>query len=175
LLLGSDVHEDIAKRTFFTEDQEKQKMLNVANNFLSKMPTNPVFETNFDDPNNPGVFKGHVFELPFLAVFDVHWIDDRIGLDWKTGNQRDDKAEYEIQAYILNELFREKYKHNLRKFYFVFLKDGSIYEAQSIYNGATRKRTETKILNVLNGVRNFEFKKRTSWACDWCDYKGLCI
>ncbi len=40
---------------------------------------------------------------------------------------------------------------------------------------AVRTRTETKIKNVLNGVKQLEFKKKVSFACEWCDYKGLCI
>ncbi|MDD3077327.1 MAG: hypothetical protein PHE44_12375 [Proteiniphilum sp.] len=84
-------------------------------------------------------------------------------------------GEYEIQAYILNELFKQKYGYQLKKFYFVFLKDGSTYQAQSIYKNAVRTRTETKIKNVLRGVKQLEFKKKVSFACEWCDYKGLCI
>ena len=175
LLTGSSVHEDISKGIFTSEDPERQKMLTFAQNFLNNIPSNPVFETDINDRNNPGTFRGSVFEVPFLAVFDVHCPEDRIGIDWKTGKQKEDKSEYEIQAYILNELFRQKYKHNLRKFYFVFLKDGTTYEAQSMFNGTVRNRTETKIKNALEGVKKLEFKKSTSWACEWCDYRGFCI
>lgn len=176
LLTGSDIHEDISKGRFVSEDPNMQRMLTVAHNFLNNMPENPIFETNFEDVNNPGTFKGTVFELPFLATFDVHWVDERIGIDWKVSEQKEKYYEdYEIQAYILNELFKQKYKNNLRKFYFVFLKDGSHYEAQSINNEIMRSRTENKILYALEGVNKLEFKKKISWACEWCDYRGMCI
>ncbi|HEY5525614.1 MAG TPA: PD-(D/E)XK nuclease family protein [Clostridium sp.] len=114
--------------------------------------------------------------MPFLATFDVHWVDERIGVDWKVSEQKEKYSEdYDIQAYILNELFKQKYKNNLRKFYFVYLKDGSNYEAQSIYDGKVRNRTENKILNAIEGIKKLEFKKKTSWACEWCEYRSLCI
>src|SRR5665647_1319282 len=176
LLTGSDIHEDISKGRFVSEDPNMQRMLTVAHNFLNNMPENPIFETNFEDVNNPGTFKGTVFELPFLATFDVHWVDERIGVDWKVSEQKEKYYEdYEIQAYILNELFKQKYKNNLRKFYFVFLKDGSHYEAQSINNEIMRSRTENKILYALERVNTLEFKKKISRACEWCDYRVMCI
>lgn len=175
LLKGSDVHEDISKETFISEDPEKQELLNVAKGFLTTMPVNPIFETSFGDKNNPGTFRGTVFDVPFLATFDVHWAEG-IGADWKTSEQKEKyHGEYEIQAYILNELFKQKYGYQLKKFYFVFLKDGSTYQAQSIYKNAVRTRTETKIKNALVGVKNLQFKKKMSYACEWCDYKGMCV
>lgn len=176
LLTGSDIHEDISKGIFVSEDPNRQRMLTVANDFLSNMPENPIFETNFEDVENPGTFKGTIFELPFLATFDVHWVHERIGIDWKVSEQKEKYYEgYEIQAYILNELFKQRYKKNLKKFFFVFLKDGSHYEAQSIHEGTVRNRTESTILNAIEGVNKLEFKKKISWACEWCEYRGLCI
>lgn len=67
LLDGSNIHEDISKRIFESEDSNKQNMLNVAKNFLVTMPENPVFETSFEDRNNPGTFKGKLFDLPFFS------------------------------------------------------------------------------------------------------------
>lgn len=176
LILGSDVHDDISKGIFNSEDLNKQKMLNVASQFLAEMPENPIFETDIDDYNNPGTFRGTCFNLPFLGVFDVHWINERIGVDWKTGIYHEEyKGDYEIQAYILNELFMQKYKTNLKRFVFVFLKDGFRYEAQSIYDGAVRRRTETKIKNALDSIKRLDFKKRVSFSCQWCDFQGMCI
>lgn len=110
LLTGSDIHECIAKGLFASEDPNIQRILTVAHDFLSKMPENPIFETNFEDVENPGTFKRTVFDLPFLATFDVHWVDERIGIDWKVSEQKEKHYEnYEIQAYILNELFKQKY------------------------------------------------------------------
>lgn len=175
LSFGSDIHEDISNGIFISDDTEKQKMLDIAKNFLSEMPNNPIFETNFNDKNNPGVYKGKVFDLPFLAVFDVHWIEG-LGVDWKSGKY-DEKynGEYEIQAYILNELFKQRHGYSLNNFYFVFLKDGFRYEAQSIYDGNVRKRTETKIKNALNGIHELKFNKSISYSCEWCDYREFCI
>ncbi|MDD3051956.1 MAG: PD-(D/E)XK nuclease family protein [Candidatus Cloacimonetes bacterium] len=175
LKLGSDVHADIAEGKFISEDPDKQKMLNAALEYLNKMPDNPVFETTFDDKNNPGKFTGTVFESRFMGLFDVHWVDNRIGVDWKTGTMKEDKGDYEIQAYILNELFRQKYKHNLRTFEFVFLKSRDIYEAESIQNGAVRTRTERKIKNALDSIKRYEFEKKVSFGCQWCEYQGMCI
>ena len=176
LLTGSSIHEDISKGIFTSEAPERQKMLNVAQEFLSEMPANPMFETTYEDPNNPGIFRGMIFGKPFIGIFDDHWVEERQGVDWKASkhNEKYD-SDYEIQAYILNELFKQKYKHNLRKFTFVFLKDGFRYEAQSIYNGAVRNRTEKKIKSALDGISNYEFKKKRSYACQWCECKGLCI
>jgi len=175
LLEGSNVHELISKREFISENKDTQKLLDVAYNFLQNMPENPVFETDYTDKNNPGTFKGKVFDVPFLATFDVHWTEG-IGVDWKTSEQKEKyHGEYEIQAYLLNELFKQKYGYQLKKFYFVFLKDGSTYQAQSIYKNAVRTRTETKIKNVLDGIKRLEFKKKMSFACEWCDYQGMCI
>jgi hypothetical protein len=176
LLTGSDIHEDISKGIFVSEDPNIQRMLTVAHDFLSNMPENPIFETNFEDVENPGTFKGTIFKLPFLATFDVHWVDERIGVDWKVSEQKEKYCgSYEIQAYILNELFKQRYKINLQKFYFVFLKDGSHYEAQSIYEGTVRNQTERIILNAIEGVNKLEFKKKLSRECEWCEYSSLCI
>ncbi len=172
---GSDVHSEIAQGIFKSYDPDKQKMLDIALGYLHKMPENPVFETTYEDKNNPGKFYGKIFDQPFMGMFDVHWVEERIGVDWKTGSQKEDKGDYEIQAYILNELFNQKYKHNLRKFEFVFVKNGEIYEAKSIQNGAVRIRTEKKIKNALESIQRYEFEKKVSWACEWCDYKGLCL
>jgi len=175
LLDGSAVHELISNGIFISDDPIVHDYLSVAKDFLTEMPENPIFETTFADKNNPGTLKGSIFETPFMATFDVHWIEG-IGIDWKMSEQKEKyHGEYEIQAYILNELFKQKYGYQLKKFYFVFLKDGSTYQAQSIYKNAVRTRTETKIKNVLNGVKQLEFKKKVSFACEWCDYKGLCI
>lgn len=119
--------------------------------------------------------KGNYSISLFLATFDVHWTEG-FGADWKMSEFNEKyTGEYEIQAYILNELFKQKYGYQLKKMYIVFLKDGHIYEAQSIYKNAIRTRTEIKIKNALEGVRKLEFKKKVSWACEWCDCKGLCL
>ena len=175
LLEGSSIHELISKEIFISDDINTQNLLFTAKYFLTEMPENPVFETSYDDKNNPGTFKGKIFETPFLATFDVHWTEG-IGADWKLSVHNEKyNGEYEIQAYILNELFKQKYGYQLKKFYFVFLKDGATYQAQSIYKNAVRTRTETKIKNVLDGVKRLEFKKKVSWACENCDYRGMCI
>lgn len=173
---GSSIHKDISEGKFTSDDPIKQNMLNIALEFLTEMPANPTFETSIEDKNNPGVYKGTVCNAPFLAVFDVHWVYDRVGADWKRSEHKEKyDGEYEIQAYILNELFKQKYGQPLKKFYFVFLKDGFRYEAQSIYDGAVRKRTEKKIYNMLDGVKKLQFKKKQSWACEWCECQGMCI
>lgn len=175
LVMGSGVHTDISNGIFESTDPARQQLLNTAYNFLSKMPPDPTFETDFHDKNNPGVYKGTIFGLPFMAIFDVHWIVARIGIDWKLGTLKEDKTDYEIQAYILNELFLQTHKHNLRQLFFVSLKTGEVYEAQSIHNGPVRVRTEKKIKTALESIKRLEFEKKVSWACQWCEYQGMCI
>lgn len=175
MLEGSSIHELISKGIFVSDDPVTQNLLATAKDFLIDMPDNPIFETSFEDKNNPGTFRGTVFNTPFLATFDVHW-SEGIGADWKSGEYHEKyKGEYEIQAYILNELFKQRYGYQLKKFLFVFLKDGYTYHAQSIYKNAVRTRTETKIKNALESIRKLEFKKKTSFSCEWCDYRGFCI
>jgi len=176
LLKGSDVHEDISKGIFVSDDPEKQQKLTIALNFLQEMPEDPIFETDSKDKNNPGTYKGTVFEKPFMGTFDVHWISERIGVDWKSGSFHEDyKNDYEIQAYILNELFMQKHGHYLRKFVFVFLKDGYQYEAECITNPRAWKRKGNMIQNALDSIKRLEFNKKVSWACEWCEYQGMCI
>lgn len=176
LLKGSDVHEDISKGVFVSDDPEKQQKLTIALGFLQKMPENPIFETDYKDKNNPGTYKGTIFEKPFMGTFDVHWIDARIGVDWKSGSYHEDyKNDYEIQAYILNELFKQKHGHYLRKFVFVFLKDGHQYEAECITNPKAWKRKGNMIQNALDSIKRLEFEKKVSWACDWCEFREMCI
>ncbi len=176
LIEGSNIHKDISKGNFISSCPETQQMLNVAREFLSEMPVNPIFETSIDDKDNPGTYRGTVFDNPFLAVFDTHWITERIGVDWKRSkhNKKYDDN-YEIQAYILNELFRQAHGFPLEKFYFIFLKDGFRYEAQSIYVGETRAKIELKIITILENINRLNFPKHRSYACEWCDYRGYCL
>ena len=176
LILGSNIHEDISRGIFISEEPGKQALLNVAHGFLNEMPANPVFETSISDTENPGTFKGSILEVPFLGVFDVHWPEERIGVDWKTGKFNEEyKNDYEIQAYVLNELFRQKYKRNLRRFVFVFLKDGFRYEAGCITDDRVRLRKEKMVRTALQEIKTLKFEKRISRACEWCDYRGICI
>lgn len=175
LIDGSNNHSLISQGIFESDDPETQGKLSIAKQFLDIMPTDPTFETEYGDKNNPGKYTGQIFNLPFVTYFDVHWVYERQAADWKSGTLKKDKADYEIQAYISNELFKQTHKHNLRSMYFVSLKTGEIYEAQSIQNGAVRTRTETKIKNTLESIRQLKFEKKLSWACQWCEYQGMCI
>jgi len=175
LTKGSDVHEDISKGIFVSEDPEKQKLLTVAQEFLSEMPDNPIFETDFSDKNNPGTYKGYIMDKPFLGTFDVHWLEG-IGVDWKSGAyHKEYKNDYEIQAYILNELFKQKHGYPLKQFVFVFLKDGFRYEAECITNEKAKTRKETMVRNALDSINRLEFEKRVSYSCDWCEFQGMCM
>lgn len=176
LISGQDVHKDISIGNFISEDPEKQKSLDVARNFLLKMPANPIFETDYKDKNNPGTYKGKIFNEPFLAIFDTHWVIERIGVDWKNGVFHEDhKNDYEIQAYILNELFRQTHGVPLKDFIFVFLKDGYEYHAECITDEKAWKRKGTMIKNALDSIKRFEFKKNVSWSCQWCEFQEMCI
>ena len=175
LELGSNVHEKLANQIFESDNPDEQKYLTVAKESFDKLPENPIFETTYLDKNNPGKYTGFCFRYPFVATFDIHWLDPARGLDWKTGTYKERKNwQYEIQAYLLNELFKQRYKKDLTEFKFIFLSDGFEYRAKSRSHNGWKLRTEARIENALQDIQARRFDKKQSFACDWCDVQSYC-
>jgi hypothetical protein len=175
LEMGSRVHTAISQQVFRSDNPDEHAYLQVAREMLAELPGNPVFETTYDDPSNPGMFKGRCFSYPFIGFFDIHWVDPAMGADWKTGSYKQRKnPEYEIQAYILNELYQQKQGYKLNEFRFIFLADGEIYRAKSITPGSWRDRTEGRIKDAIRDIHAYRFPKKRSFACDWCEVSEYC-
>lgn len=175
MLLGSKVHGKIAVFDFEADNVIEQHMLRNAKKFLNSMPRNPVMETTYDDKHNPGRFFGEVFGQKTVGIFDFHWPDYRIAGDWKTGKLDVRYTQsYDVQAYILAELFKQRYDRALEKFHFKFLRDGKLYSAKSIAESETRDKTTDLILDALVGMGSDDYRKRKGPLCNWCDAKKLC-
>jgi hypothetical protein len=175
MLLGSKVHEKIAKFDFEAENAIERHMLNHAKKFLESLPSDPIMETTYEDKNNPGRFFGEVFGQKTIGIFDFHWPDHVIAGDWKTGKlDLRYTQSYDVQAYILAELFKQKYGKSLDKFYFKFLRDGGLYPARSITESELRDQTTDLILDALIGIDANEYLKCKGPLCNWCDAKKLC-
>lgn len=175
LEMGSRVHDAIARQMFESDNPEVQAYLNVAKEAMRTLPSNPVLETTYEDKNNPGRFFGRCFSYPFAGTFDIHWLDPAMGADWKTGSYKERKnGDYEIQAYLLNELFKQKYGFYLTEFRLIFLKDGYEYYAKSLIQGRSRTVTEKSILNALRDIHARRFPRKESFACGWCEVSQYC-
>src|SRR5574343_668092 len=109
MILGSKVHGKIAIFDFSGDNTLERHMLNHAKKFLDGLPANPVMETTYEDKNNPGRVFGDVFGQRTVGIFDFHWPDKGIAGDWKTCklDMRYTQG-YDVQAYILAELFKQK-------------------------------------------------------------------
>jgi len=173
--LGSKVHGKIAKFDFEADNTIEQHMLKNAKKFLDGMPENPIMETTYEDKQNPGRFFGELFGHRCIGIFDFHWPDCSIAGDWKTGKlDLRYTQSYDVQAYILAELFKQKYGKSLDKFYFKFLRDGGLYPARSIVESELRDKTTDIILDALIGIDANEYLKCKGPLCNWCDAKKLC-
>lgn len=175
MLLGSKVHGKIAAFDFEADNTIERHMLKNAKKFLVKMPANPIMETTYEDKANPGRFFGEVFGQKTIGIFDFHWPTEAIAGDWKTGKlDLRYTQSYDVQAYILAELFRQKYGKPLGKFYFKFLRDGGLYPARSIAESELRDQTTDLILDALVGISSEDYRKCKGPLCNWCDARKLC-
>lgn len=175
MLLGSKVHGKIAAFDFSGDNALERHMLNHAKKFLNGMPANPVMETTYEDKNNPGRFFGDVFGQRTVGIFDFHWPDHVIGGDWKTGKlDKRYTQSYDVQAYILAELFKQKYNRDLETFYFKFLRDGGLYPAECLKPSEKRDQTTDLILDALVGITSEDYRKCKGPLCNWCDARKLC-
>lgn len=175
MLRGSRIHEKISNFDFSSEDVLERHMLKNANSFLQKLPPNPIMETTYEDKNNPGRFYGDLFNQRTVGIFDFHWKDPSIAGDWKTGklNPRFTKG-YEVQAYILNELYKQKYNTCLEKFYFKFLRDGAVYQAKCLHPSLERNAITDMILDALCGIETKEYHPIRGPLCKWCGVRDYC-
>jgi hypothetical protein len=172
LEIGSKVHSQISKHDFESKDLMIRMMLRNAQKFLNNMPRDPIMETTYEDKDNPGRFYGDVLGRRFVGIFDYHWPDKQMAGDWKTGklNLRYTDS-YEIQAYILNELYKQKYDKYLEKFYFNFIKLDKIYTPQCIKDGSN---INLMIEEALRGIEAREFERNLGILCNYCDYAKIC-
>jgi CRISPR/Cas system-associated exonuclease Cas4 (RecB family) len=177
---GSHIHSKIAKGDFESDDEKAKRMLEEAKSFLGDMPTKPIFETTYEDRNNPGRFWGNVFGRRAIAILDAHWVKSpktlkTIALDWKTGKfHQNYTGSFEIQAYIGSKLYEQAYEDPLDYFYFKFLASGDVYEAKCLHNTRSQKSVETKIQKALDGMKSGDFPKKHTPLCSYCDYAALC-
>jgi len=86
LEMGSRVHALISSRVFKSDIRIEQAMLTRAEAILGMYPPDPILETTYEDPKNPGRFYGDVCGERAVGIFDFHWVDLPFAGDWKTGN-----------------------------------------------------------------------------------------
>ncbi|MCK9571149.1 hypothetical protein M0R72_19525 [Candidatus Pacearchaeota archaeon] len=150
-------------------------MLTRAKAILDMYPPNPILETTYEDPNNPGRFHGNVLGERAIGIFDFHWSDIPCAGDWKTGKFDPRYTEsYEVQAYILNELYKEKYNRSLTGFSFEFLKFGKIYNATCLSGSEKRNEIEEALKEALENINLCKFNKCKGPLCNWCDLIEYC-
>jgi len=172
LEIGSKVHSQISEYNFESDDLQLKSMLRNAQRFLNSMPPKPIMETTYEDKNNPGRFYGDVLGRRFVGVFDYHWVDHQIAGDWKTGKLDLQFTDgYEVQAYILSEMYKQKYDKPLEKFYFNFLRIDTIYNPRCIKEDTDAKM---QIEKALEGIESWSFNKSIGLLCDYCEYKSFC-
>lgn len=175
MIRGSRVHGKISTFDFESNDSLDRHMLRNAKKFLDSMPESPIMETTYEDKKNPGRFFGDVFGQKTVGIFDFHWPDHSMAGDWKTGKLDSRYTQsYDVQAYILAELFKQKYNRDLKTFYFKFLRDGGLYQAKSITESEIRDQTTDLILDALVGIDSGDYKKCRGPLCNWCDAKNIC-
>jgi hypothetical protein len=178
LEFGKYIHNLIATSNFNPLDSNNltQILLRRAQNFVNQLPSPYRLETSYSDPANPCRFLGEIEGKQFVGVFDIVWepVVARQGLDWKTGKFNNRYLEHlDIQAYILNELYKERYDVSMDEFYFKFLKTGDLYCPRCVHAPGAADETRSLIVDLIEGIedRNFYKVKR---LCKWCEYKAIC-
>lgn len=172
---GSRVHSKLAQGIFESEDPIERDMLQRGKEFLSNMPPNPIKETSYSDPNNPGRIYGEIFGRDAVGIFDLHWPEVFCGADYKTGSfYKSYTSHFDTQAWILNELFKQKYGNSLKKFYFPFLKGDVVYEPKCITDEKENKKVEKSIKKILLGIEEENYTKKCSKLCESCDLGCFC-
>lgn len=171
---GSRIHEAIAAG-YDLDDPDEQGMVERARAYLLACSGDPIMETKHGDRFNPGRMAGEFYGHPAVAVFDVHWLEPSMAIDWKTGafNTRYTNSQ-EVQAYILAELYSQKYGQPLEQMSFVFLPDGTTYEARCIGVPKVRKRIATMIEKAVRGIEGGEFEKKSTPLCRHCVWRTYC-
>lgn len=171
---GSRVHTAIANGSDLADPAE-MAMVERARAFLKAAPSDGIFETSYQDPDNPGYLVGNLHGIPAVGIFDVHWIDPPLAVDWKTGRfNRRYVVEYEIQAYVLNELYRQTYGHALDTMRFVFLRDGRIFDAGCLSESRSREVVAAEIDAAIAGIAAGLFERKVGPLCPHCDWWPYC-
>ena len=171
---GSRVHAAIADGCDLADPGE-MAMVERARAFLITAPPYGVFETNYQDTSNLGRLVGSLHGTPAVGIFDVHWIDPPLGVDWKTGKFKPRYTEqYEIQAYIMNEVYRQTYGYPLESMRFVFLQDGAIFKARCLSEHKSREIVAGKIDAAIAGITAEAFERKIGPLCPYCDWWIYC-
>jgi hypothetical protein len=175
LELGSKIHSCISNQCFESDIPIEKLMLTRAKAILDMYPPNPILETTHEDPHNPGRFFGDVLGKRAIGVFDFHWADLPFAGDWKTGNFYSQYTEsFEVQAYILNQLYKQKYGNPLSGFSFEFLKVGNLYDAKCIKESEARTTIENAIQETFENIEWCKFDRHKGPLCKWCDLAEHC-
>ena len=176
LVFGSKIHNMLSNNIFESEDPVEYQMLQRGKKFLESMPDNPIHETSYNDAANPCRFYGDIFGNRTVGIFDVFWEPEVCrGADFKTGSMYKTYVDhFEMQAYILNQLFKQKYDSNLKAFYFKFLKDDSIYQPKCLNDEKVSKKIEKSIKNILFNIEEGNYPKKCGKLCEKCDMNCFC-
>lgn len=175
LEMGSRVHDSISKHIFKSDNPIEYLMLTRAKAILDMYPPNPILETTYEDPNNPGRIWGELHGKRAICVFDFHWADIPFAGDWKTGKFDPRYTDsFEMQAYISGELYKYKYGKPLLGFSFEFLKIGKIYDAMCLSESEKRSEIENALKETLENINLCKFNKCKGPLCNWCDLIEYC-
>jgi CRISPR/Cas system-associated exonuclease Cas4 (RecB family) len=176
LKLGSDIHSKLSQNVFESEDLVEHAMLQNGKKFIDNMPSNPVKETTYSDKSNPGRFFGEIFGLRAVGIFDLYWPPEEcIGADFKSGSfYKSYTSHFDMQSWILNELFKQKFNKPLKRFYFPFLKTGEIYEPPCIKDEKENKKVEKAIKKIVDGMEEEQYGKKCGNLCDSCGLSCFC-
>jgi len=175
LEMGSRVHAGISSRIFKSDIPIEHLMLTRAKAILEMYPPNPILETTYEDPDNPGRIWGNLHGKRAICVFDFHWSDIPFAGDWKTGKFDPRYVDgFEVQAYISNELYKEKYGRPLNGFSFEFLKVGKIYNATCLVESEKKHEIEETLDQALENINLCKFDKCKGPLCNWCDLIEYC-
>jgi hypothetical protein len=175
LELGSKIHSSISNRCFDSDILIEKLMLTRAKAILDMYPPNPILETTYEDPHNPGRFFGDVLGKRAIGIFDFHWTDLPFAGDWKTGKFYPQYTEsFEVQAYILNQLYKQHYDKHLNGFSFEFLKVGKVYDAKCLKEQESKNTIENAIKETFENIEWCKFDRQKGPLCKWCDLSKYC-
>lgn len=173
--IGSRVHDAIATGAGPLPSEDEQDMVRCARSYCEVFPRGAVYETTFEDDDNPGRLYGDVCGRRFIGIFDVHWPSPAIAIDWKTGSYKPKyTVDLETQAYILGELYNERYDHPLEKMLFIFLRTNTIHEAKALAPSRSRTTAVTRIEKAIDRIEARAFDPRRSPLCSYCDHAAIC-
>lgn len=166
---GIRIHKLIADKVFTSDDPKEQKALSRAEEFLKSLPEGVILETNRE------MLFGEIFGRKAVGIPDFYWTSIPLMGDWKSGSFYEAYTDsHEVQAYIYNELYKQKFGRPLEAFYFKFLKDDGFYKARCITQQNKRQQIEKIIQEVLTNIDEGRFGRKFSSSCKWCDYKEHC-